>query len=47
MRSGAKSMMRKGFLIYEEMYKYLTILENAVSHGDMNLHPIHSEFPYL
>jgi hypothetical protein len=36
--------MRKGFLIYEEMFKYLTIDEEAVSH--MNLHPIPSEFPY-
>ncbi len=28
----AKSNMRKGFLIYEEMGKYLTIYEKAVSH---------------
>jgi hypothetical protein len=28
----AKSFMRKGFLIYEEMLKYLTICEEAVSH---------------
>jgi hypothetical protein len=28
----AKSCMRKGFLIYEEMRKYLTIYEEAVSH---------------
>jgi hypothetical protein len=28
----AKSYMRKGFLIYEEMRKYLTIYEKAVSH---------------
>jgi hypothetical protein len=27
----AKSYMRKGFLIYEEMRKYLTIYEEAVS----------------
>ncbi len=26
----AKSYMRKGFLIYEEMRKYLTIYEEAV-----------------
>jgi hypothetical protein len=26
----AKSVMRKGFLIYEEMRKYLTIYEKAV-----------------
>jgi hypothetical protein len=28
----AKSYKRKGFLIYEEMHKYLTIYEEAVSH---------------
>jgi hypothetical protein len=28
----AKSYMRKGFLIYEEMRKYLPIYEEAVSH---------------
>jgi hypothetical protein len=28
----AKSYMRKGFLIYEEMRKYLTIYEEAISH---------------
>jgi hypothetical protein len=28
----AKSYMRKGFLIYEEMLKYLVIYESAVSH---------------
>ncbi len=32
MGSVAKSFMRKGFLIYEEMRKYLTIYEEAVSH---------------
>ncbi len=32
MGSGARSYMRKGFLIYEEMGKYLTIYEEAVSH---------------
>ncbi len=32
MGSVAKSYMRKGFLIYEEMRKYLTIYEEAVSH---------------
>jgi hypothetical protein len=30
MVSGAKSYMRKGFLIYEEMRKYFTIYEEAV-----------------
>ncbi len=34
---GAKSYMRKGFLIYEEMYKYFTIYEEAVSHTYMTL----------
>jgi hypothetical protein len=28
----AKSYMRKGFLIYEEMGKYFPIYEEAVSH---------------
>ena len=32
MGSVAKSYMRKSFLIYEEMLKYLTIYEEAVSH---------------
>jgi hypothetical protein len=32
MGSGAKSYMRKGFLIYEEMLKYFTMYEEAVSH---------------
>jgi hypothetical protein len=32
MGSGAKSYKRKGFLIYEEMHKYFTIYEGAVSH---------------
>ncbi len=27
-----KSFMRKGFLIYEEMRKYLAIYEEAISH---------------
>ncbi len=31
MGSGAKSYMRKGFLKYEEMRKYFTIYEVAVS----------------
>jgi hypothetical protein len=47
MGSGAKSFMRKCFLIYEEMGKYLTIYtyEEAVSHTYMTLHPIPSQFP--
>jgi hypothetical protein len=32
MLSVAKSYMRKGFLMYEEMRKYLTIYEVSVSH---------------
>ena len=31
MGSGAKSYMRKGFLIYEEMHKYFPIYEEVVS----------------
>jgi hypothetical protein len=38
--------MRKGFLIYEEMPKYLTIYEEAVGQN-MALHPIPSEFIYI
>jgi hypothetical protein len=30
--SGAKSNMRKGFLIYEEICKYSVIYDDAVSH---------------
>ncbi len=30
-RWDAKSYMRKGFLIYEEMRKYLTIYDEAIS----------------
>ncbi len=32
MRSVAKSYIRKGFLIFEEMRKYLVTYEEAVSH---------------
>jgi hypothetical protein len=32
MHSVAKSYVGKGFLIYEEMRKYLTIYEEAASH---------------
>jgi hypothetical protein len=50
-RSGAvtKSYTRKGFLIYEEMRKYFTIYEEAVSHTVycMTLQLLHSEFPYI
>ena len=31
MGTGAKSYMRKGFLIYEEMRKYFTIFEELVT----------------
>jgi hypothetical protein len=42
----AKSYIRKGFLIYEEMRKYLVIFEEAVSHIWLcELLP--SEFPYI
>ncbi len=44
MGSGAKSYMRKGFLIYEEMYKYFPIYEEAVSHTYMTLHLIPQTF---
>jgi hypothetical protein len=36
--------MRKGFLIYEEMRKYIFIYEEAVSRITLQL--LHSEFPY-
>ncbi len=32
MGSGAKSYMRKGFLIYEKMGNYFPIYEEALSH---------------
>ncbi len=32
MGSGAKSYMRKGFLIYEEMHKFFPIYKDAVNH---------------
>ncbi len=35
----AKSYIRKGFLIYEEMQKYLTIYEEAVSMNDFATYP--------
>ncbi len=38
----AKSYMRKGFLIYEEMRKYFPIYEKAVP-----LQLLPSEFPYI
>ncbi len=45
-RAVAKSYMRKGFLIYEEMRKYLTIYEEAVSHN-MTLQLRLSKLPYI
>ncbi len=39
MGSVAKSNMRKRFQIYEEMRKYLTIYEEAVSHKDFATDP--------
>jgi hypothetical protein len=36
----AKSYMRKGFLIYEEMPKYFPIYEEAVSHYDFATAPL-------
>ncbi len=41
MGSGAKSYMRKGFLIYEELCKFFTIYEEEVFAPDP------SEFPYV
>ncbi len=42
----AKSYMRKGFLIYEEMRKFLFIYEEAVSYTYKTLQQLPSEFPY-
>ncbi len=43
----AKSYMRKDFLIYEEMNKYLIIYGEAVSHICMTLQTLPSGFPYI
>ncbi len=40
MGSGAKSYMRKGFLIFEEMRKYLVIYEEALSHIWLSTAPV-------
>jgi hypothetical protein len=45
MESVAKSYMRKGFLIYEEMRKYLTILRRPSIIYDFTTDP--SDFPYI
>jgi hypothetical protein len=44
MGSGAKSYMRKSFLIYEEMRKYFTKYEEALVIYSMTLHPIPLNF---
>jgi hypothetical protein len=44
MGSGAKSYMRKGFLIFEEMCKFVTIYEEAVIY---DFAPDPSEFPFI
>jgi hypothetical protein len=46
-RAVAKSYLRKGFLIFEEMRKYFPIYEEAVSHMYMTLQLLHSEVPYI
>jgi hypothetical protein len=43
----AKSYMRKGFLIYEEMRKYFPRYDDAVSHIHMTLQLLYSEFPNI
>jgi hypothetical protein len=40
-------IFEEGFLIYEEMRKYLTKYEEAVSHICMTLQLLHSVFPYI
>jgi hypothetical protein len=40
MGAAAKSCMKKGFLIYEEMRKYIVIYEEADSHIGMTLQPL-------
>ncbi len=46
MGSGAKSYMRKGFLIHEEMRKFFPIYEDAVI-VIYDFAPNPSEFPYI
>jgi len=43
----AKSYMRKGFLIYEEMRKYLVIREEAVNHIWLFNRSFRIGFPYI
>jgi hypothetical protein len=45
--SGAKSYMRRGFLIYEKMRKYFTIYVEAVSHAVYDFAPDPSDFTYI
>ncbi len=45
MGSGAKSYMRKGFLIYEEMHKYFHHIRRPWPY--MTLRLLNSEFPYI
>jgi hypothetical protein len=40
MRAVSKSYIRKGFLIYEEMRKYVVKFEEAVSHYDFATAPV-------
>jgi hypothetical protein len=47
MGSGAKSYMRKGFLIYEEMRKYFTIQYMRRPLVIYDFAPDPSEFPYI
>jgi hypothetical protein len=46
MGSGAKSFIRKGFLIYEEMRKYLVIYTEAVSHNWLSTRSLLNFFIY-
>jgi hypothetical protein len=41
----AKSYVRKGFLICEEMCKYLVIYEETISHIGLTLRPLPSGHP--
>ncbi len=43
----AKSYVRKGFLIYEEMLKYLVIYKETVGHLCMTSQPLPCGFPYI
>jgi hypothetical protein len=42
----AKSYVKKGFLIYEEMRKYLTIYERPLVIYDFAT-ALHARFPYI